>query len=208
MATAAWYSSWYTFLRTRSTSPHTKVPPIWICTGVHLISDAKVHSDSTASSGQSAGATLDAGLIAGGIPTGQTIAKVDVSHESTNRADTEFRVSDYRVWAAKWFALDIKYVRPEEKLPVGAEQYVIKLGEVEDLGSGGIREDSREISSPTDDDGRRVAVLEGLAHLDESRVVDGDTSEGEFSERAYSEALEGVDDEAFENYRLYVDCLG
>jgi hypothetical protein len=207
VATAAWYSYWYSILRSDSKAPHSRVPKIWVCTGVHLISNAKVHSDTRSASEQSGGATLDAGLVAGGIPTGQSIAKVDVSHKSGQQADTDFNIKEYQVWAAKWFALDIDYVRPEEKK--GVETYVIKLGEVEDLGYGGIREDAQQIASASSDDGRRVAVLNGLEECDSTPLArDGAELSSEVDETPYSLALDKIDHDEFKRYKIYVDCLG
>jgi hypothetical protein len=152
--------------------------------------------------------TVDAGLVTTGVPTGTPIAEVDLHNKRGQQADTDFAVTEYLVWAAKWFPLDITYVKPDEA-EKGTKNLVIKLRPVEDLGSAGIREDAKEISS-TGDDGERVAVVKGLQQFDSSAFEDP-TDDTEMSddidEKNYSEELEGVDQGSFEKYRSYVDFL-
>ncbi len=56
-----------------------KAPSIWLVTGVHLISDGRVHAGWDAGLNMQGGISADAGTLAGGPPTGKPAADVQGS---------------------------------------------------------------------------------------------------------------------------------
>jgi len=195
-----------------------KTPKIWVCTGVQLISKAKVRSGTSTGSGQEGGVELDAGLLAGGPPIGKPVAKVEAYHKTENHVDSKYTSEDEAVWCARFFSLRIKLTRPDETI-AGAEEKShakvlrIELGEVEDLAGSGVREDVSEIHSGEEqDNGKRVAELEGLdlptgGRFTSQSEPDADNSTIVIGEAPYADAVKGIAWSEFYEYDAYVDSL-
>jgi hypothetical protein len=194
-----------------------KPPKIWVCTGIQLIKQGKVKFHTSKTNSYGAGFDVDPGLIAAGVPTGQSVAEIHVGISSTNHGSSNYHHADERVWAAQWFQLDVSFRR---RVPGDDEkQMVVKLKPAEDLEHGFRKFESgssESSSAAVDAELIEVAEIIGLRAPQDAGVTDQDKdsntqdSQGtdkppEFDERPYAEAMEGID---WEKYRKYDTYLG
>jgi hypothetical protein len=198
-----------------------RVPSIWVCTGVDLISDARVLTGSSTTSSLNGFVSIDIGLLLGGPPIGQSAFVVGGSRDNTQYTQQVFGHEDERVWAAQFFQL---YIEREpgklQKLLQGrirsdvehSRVPIIKLREIEDLGASAVRSDFNTISSEAVPKFHDTAQVVGF-ELGDGAVLDTDSQEDaqnsdirddDVNDEFYSRAVEGIN---WEEYGSYLDYL-
>ncbi|KAJ3573595.1 hypothetical protein NPX13_g4641 [Xylaria arbuscula] len=124
-----------------------KAPSIWLVTGVHLISNAAVHSGWNFGLNVHGGASVDPGTLAAGTPTGKS-AEVQSSMSKNVQMENLYGQSGERVWCAQFMELAVDFTNgPRRNEPQGwftrpfhtKEIEVLQLRQVEDLGVSGVR---------------------------------------------------------------------
>ncbi|KAI3323216.1 hypothetical protein HD806DRAFT_498445 [Xylariaceae sp. AK1471] len=132
----------------RKTGEPWKAPSIWMVTGVHLISDGRVHSGWNIDLNIQGNLTADPGTLTGGPPTGQTAASVQGSLRKNVQMENLYGQSGERVWCAQFMELAVDFTNgPQRNPPEGwitrlspkKEVEVLQLRQVEDLGVSGVR---------------------------------------------------------------------
>ncbi len=197
-------------------------PRLWVCTGVQLISDGGVRFHTSSSTSFGAGVELDPGLLATGIPTGQSIAELHGGVAFSKSTENAYHHDDERVWAAQWYQVEVKFgargadedekpmsfrLKPAEDLKHG----VRKFAEPGD-GNGGSTADGDE---PVD-----VAEIVGLADPEGVPVASQSptlaTSHAQaatqavtvvFDETPYAAAMKGIDWKMYRDYDSYLDGM-
>jgi len=117
-------------------------------TGVHLISDGRVHSGWGVASEIHGTVNVDPGTASGGVPTGQTAANLQGSLRGSVQMENEFGQTGERVWCAQFMELAVDFTNGPQKNPsqgfftrlfAKKEIEILQLRQVEDLGVGGVR---------------------------------------------------------------------
>ncbi|KAI0801677.1 hypothetical protein GGR55DRAFT_701363 [Xylaria sp. FL0064] len=185
-----------------------KAPSIWLVTGVHLISDGRVHSGWNVGYNMQGSISADPGALAGGTPTGRSAAD--------------------RVWCAQFMELAVDFTNgPQRNESQGwftrlfpkKEIEVLQLRQVEDLGVSGVRRRATLKASPSSsiDWNKHEAMIIGLqttgdnsdrtAIDDDGTVTDNDEPLDKMvvADLPYNQGLSRQDWETFEEYLAYLE---
>lgn len=92
-----------------------KAPSIWLVTGVHLISDGRVHAGWNAGLNMQGGISADAGTLAGGPPTGKPAADVQGSLKKNIHMENLYGQSGERVWCAQFMELAVDFTNGPQR---------------------------------------------------------------------------------------------
>ncbi|KAI1131932.1 hypothetical protein F5Y10DRAFT_25972 [Nemania abortiva] len=159
----------------RKTGEPWKAPSIWLVTGVHLVSDGRVHSGWTVGLNVEGKINADPGTLTGGPPVGVSAANVRGSLDQSVRMENLYGQSGERVWCAQFMELAVDFTNgPQRSESQGwftrlfpkKEVEILQLRQVEDLGVGGVRRRARSIKdealSPSIDWKKHQAMIVGL----------------------------------------------
>ncbi|KAI1745817.1 hypothetical protein F4680DRAFT_4 [Xylaria scruposa] len=211
-----------------------KAPSIWLVTGVHLISDGRVHSGWNVGVDVHGGIRADPGTLTGGPPTGASVADVQGSLNRNIQMENLYGQSGERVWCAQFMELAVDFTngpsRDESqgwhtRLFPRKEIEVLQLRQVEDLGVGGVRRRATFKQPPQSssiDWKKHQAQIIGLQTTGEDTDVTGtaDDDAVDATERTdidepldkmvvsdlpYNQDLSGQDWETFEDYLAYLE---
>lgn len=122
-----------------------KAPPIWLVTGVQLVTGGDVHMGSSRLKSLHAGVGGDASIPLG-LPPGTASAKVEGSIGSETETKNDHGFDDEQVWAAQFMEVSIEYgdtedpsVQSSEGKLIPETVKVLKLETVPELQAGGMR---------------------------------------------------------------------
>ncbi|KAI1332041.1 hypothetical protein F5Y16DRAFT_358382 [Xylariaceae sp. FL0255] len=218
-------SFWARWQHHRKTGEPWQAPSIWLVTGVILISDGRVHSGWNVGHGIEAHAGVDAGLIAGGVPTGHHAAKLHGSVSHNVQMSNLYGQSGERVWCAQFMKLAVDFTNgPKESLWKGwhlrlfPQQQVELLGlrQVENLGPSGVRRSTQSKAPLSIDWKNHQAIVKGLETIGAKTDTDVEAApeyvEADqpldkmvVSDLPYDERLSAQDWDTFQDYLTYVE---
>ncbi|KAI0434710.1 hypothetical protein F5Y09DRAFT_337377 [Xylaria sp. FL1042] len=205
-----------------------KAPSIWLVTGVHLISNGRVHSGWNVGFSIQGSISADPGTLAGGTPTGTSAADVQGSLKKNVQMETLYGHSGERIWCAQFMELAVDFTNgPQRNESQGwvtrlfpkKEVEVLQLRQVEDLGVSGVRRRATLKASPSSliDWEKHQAIIIGLqttgdntdemAMADDGTVTDNDEPLGKMvvADLPYNQGLSRQDWETFEEYLAYLE---
>ncbi|TRX96251.1 hypothetical protein FHL15_002975 [Xylaria flabelliformis] len=218
----------------KKTGEPWKAPSIWLVTGVHLVSDGRVHSGWNVGVDVHGGIRADPGTLTGGPPTGVSVADVRGSLNRNVQMENLYGQSGERVWCAQFMELAVEFTNGPSRdeaqgwhtrLFPNKEIEVLQLRQVEDLGVGGVRRRATFKQSPppsTIDWKKHQAQIIGLQTTGEDTDVTGaaDDDAVDATERTdndepldkmvvsdlpYNQDLSGQDWGTFEDYLAYLE---
>ncbi|KAI0490820.1 hypothetical protein F4859DRAFT_24728 [Xylaria cf. heliscus] len=227
-------SFWARWNHHRKTGEPWKAPSIWLVTGIHLISDGRVHSGWNVGLDVHGGIRADPGTLTGGPPTGVSAADVQGSLNQNVQMENLYGQSGERVWCAQFMELAVDFTngpRRDEsqgwftRLFPNKEIEVLQLRQVEDLGVGGVRRRAtfkRSSSSSLIDWKKHQATIIGLQTTGEDTDDMGTADDGSLdaterqdndepldkmvvTDLPYNQDLSGRDWETFEDYLAYLE---
>ncbi|KAJ8124061.1 hypothetical protein ONZ43_g137 [Nemania bipapillata] len=215
----------------RKTGEPWKAPSIWMVTGVHLVSDGRVHSGWDVGLNLKAKINADPGTLAGGPPTGKSAAAIQGSLSHGVQMENLYGQAGERVWCAQFMELAVEFTNgPQRNGPQGwfTRFFPKKEVEVEDLGVGGVRRRATamkgdSLSLPIDWNKHQARIV-GLqttgedttktAAVDDDIVDTMDTEHPDNDEPLdkmvvtdlpYNQGLSGRDWKTFEDYLAYME---
>lgn len=162
-----------------------KAPEIWMLTGIQLVTGGQVEEGFRKAHSQHLGATIDAGTVTSGVPSGPELISIDASHGSSSNTEANFSYEDQRVWAAQYMQLKFD---PRKFAKIAARQYEGMLVKVKDLFDRG----------PTALRGNRVEPIEDSFQEITGLLAVSDDTNLEFDAKAYENAMDGIDWERYE----------
>ncbi|TGJ79622.1 hypothetical protein E0Z10_g9156 [Xylaria hypoxylon] len=218
----------------RKTGEPWKAPSIWLVTGVHLITSARVHSGWTVGFNVQGNISADPGTLTTGVPTGKSVADVQGSLKKSVQMENLYGQSGERVWCAQFMELAVDFTNgPQRNDSQGwftrlfpkKEIEVLQLRQVEDLGVSGVRRRAsmKESASSSIDWKKHQANIVGLQTTGEDTDETATTNDDgtiEATERPdndeslskmivadlpYNQGLSGQDWETFEDYLAYLE---
>ncbi|KAI1284650.1 hypothetical protein F5Y07DRAFT_11033 [Xylaria sp. FL0933] len=202
-----------------------KAPSIWLVTGVHLISDGRVHSGWNVGINMQGSISADPGAPTGGTPTGRSAADVQGSLKKNIQMENLYGQSGERVWCAQFMELAVDFTNgPQRNESQGwftrlfpkKEIEVLQLRQVEDLGVSGVRRRATLKASPSSsvDWNNHQAMIIGLQTTGENsdEGADGTFTDNDepldkmvVADLPYNQGLSKQDWETFEEYLAYFE---
>ncbi|KAI8633068.1 hypothetical protein F5Y19DRAFT_287117 [Xylariaceae sp. FL1651] len=216
----------------RQTGEPWKAPSIWLVTGIHLVSDGRVHSGWDVGFRVEGKASLDAGTIAGGLPTGKKAATVSELSRKEVHMENLYGQSGERIWCAQFMELAVDYTNGPTRtnsqgwhLRLLPKQQVEVLGlrQVEDLGVSGVRRAATAAKEASSIDWKNhQAIIIGLQATGDEEIetaaADGDTDttvenpdndepleKMVVTDLPYNQGLSAQDWEIFQDYLAYLE---
>ncbi|KAI0408074.1 hypothetical protein F4802DRAFT_594519 [Xylaria palmicola] len=212
----------------KKTGEPWKAPSIWMVTGVHLISDGRVHSGWSVGQNVHGHVNADPGTLSSGLPTGQSAVHIQGSLNDNVVMEHIYGQAGERIWCAQFMELAVDFTNgPRRDEPQGwytrlfpeKEAQVLQLRQVEDLGAAGVRRRAALDDSPlisTIDWSKHEAVIVGLQTTGEDTDItaggvterpdnDGPLDKMTVSDLPYNQSLSGRDWEIFEDYLTYLE---
>ncbi|KAI1429555.1 hypothetical protein F5Y12DRAFT_796471 [Xylaria sp. FL1777] len=210
-----------------------KAPEISLVTGVHLISNGRIHSGWNVGLNMQGTISADPGTLAGGTPTGRSVADVQGSLKRNVRMENLYGHTGERVWCAQFMKLAVDFTNGPQRdespgwfprLFPGKEIEKLQLRQVEDLGVSGVRRRATAKDSPSSsiDWQNHEAIIIGLQTTgdgsDETAIADDGTvtaierpdndeplRDMVVADLPYNQGLSGRDWENFEDYLAYLE---
>lgn len=139
----------------------SKLPRIWLVTGIQYITNAEVVAIRAQSKKVSASVNIpipEPVAAAAMILSEQEGVAVGVEDSNTNQTTTSYHHEDERVWAAQFMQLSVQYSL--ESVAVGDLPTRVPLHDLVDLKSGGIRGEGRPATSSLSEECAEVSVLD------------------------------------------------
>ncbi|KAI0422053.1 hypothetical protein F5X98DRAFT_388250 [Xylaria grammica] len=211
----------------RKTGEPWKAPSIWLVTGVHLISDGRVHSGWNLEKNMEGNMSADLGTLISGVPI--STGDVQGSMKKSIQMENLYGQSGERVWCAQFMEIAVDFTNgPQRNDSQGwftrvfpkKEIEVLQLRQVEDLGVGGVRRKGsmkEPASSPIDWKQHQAKII-GLQATGEDTDEAATTNDGTerpdndeplskmaVTDLPYNQGLSGRDWETFEDYLAYLE---
>jgi hypothetical protein len=130
----------YLYYLHQSTFGLAKLPHIWVVTGIQYITDAEVVATQAQSRKMSSAASVPVPepiAAAAVVLGGQGVVGVAAERSNDSQSTTAYRHDEERVWAAQFTRLSVRF--STKPAPAGELQARVRLHDLDDLKSGGIR---------------------------------------------------------------------
>ena len=167
---------------------------IWVCVGLIYIQSGEVSYGANEGKDGKIAANVDPGIVATGVPTGRSAARIEAGGARQNGVETAYEQVADQVWAAQWHQIKVSYgkaVPGKTERPMAFELMQIESDASNYRGVDG--------SSASEKVHYQVAEIVGLTSINNHLEVACDCSVEplRIDERPYHDATKDIDWDLF-----------